>query len=102
MADTNLIGVRIDDASQGTNEDRAMPVPAGFPAPLVDAAESGASATRRTLLGAGIGALVATIASALGRPQGTRGANGNPLTAGTEVSATLPTTVSNHTNGADV
>jgi hypothetical protein len=41
-----------------------------------------ATTTRRTLLGAGLGALVATVATALGRPPAASAANGDPLVLG--------------------
>ena len=50
--------------------------------------------TRRTLIGAGLGALVAMVGAALGRPQTAQGADGNPVIAGQTVVATLTTTIS--------
>jgi hypothetical protein len=43
--------------------------------------------TRRAVLGAGLGAAIATIASALGRPQAALGATGDPVIAGSTVAA---------------
>lgn len=50
-----------------------------------------AGTTRRTLLGAGLGALVAAVAGALGRPQAVRAANGDPLALGTANTASTTT-----------
>jgi len=43
--------------------------------------------TRRAVLGAGLGAVIATVAAALGRPQAALGATGDPVIAGSTVAA---------------
>jgi hypothetical protein len=60
-------------------------------APEIGVASEGHT-TRRAILGAGIGALLATIAGALGRPQSALGANGDPLVLGNS-NASSSTTV---------
>ena len=60
-----------------------------------------APTTRRALLGAGIGALLATVATALGRPPTAR-ADAIPVTVDNENPATATTFVSNKVNDNDV
>ena len=60
------------------------------------------STTRRTLLGAGLGALVATVAAALGHPQVARGADGDPMALGQAMVASVPTSITNGLNGNNV
>jgi len=58
--------------------------------------------TRRAILGAGLGALLATIAGALGRPQSALGANGDPITVGNATTGSSTTVLlsSEPTNAA--
>lgn len=49
--------------------------------------------SRRALLAAGLGAIGATVASALGRPAGVRAADGEPVLLGTANTASAPTTI---------
>lgn len=53
--------------------------------------------TRRNLLAAGLGGLAATVATAIGRPNGVSAANGDPVLAGQANSATAPTSLTNAT-----
>jgi len=69
--------------------------------PQRTAADAGAT-TRRTLLGAGLGALVATIAASLGRPQSAKATDGDPVTIGYDVTTTIPTTLQNRVNDNEV
>lgn len=58
--------------------------------------------TRRSVLLLAISALGAATAHALGRPAGVRAANGDPVLAGQEVTATATTTIRNDVAGAAV
>ncbi len=58
--------------------------------------------SRRALLGAGLGVLIGTVATALGRPLGVRANDDQPVLAGNEVTATFTTIVSNKVNDRPV
>lgn len=58
--------------------------------------------TRRALLGAGIGALVASVAHALGRPGAATAADNDPVIAGQGTTATATTSISNSANNRPV
>lgn len=55
--------------------------------------------SRRAMLAAGLGALGATVATAIGRPTVTRAANGDNLVVGQGNTATLATSLQNSANG---
>jgi hypothetical protein len=57
--------------------------------------------TRRAFLAGGLGAAVAAVASAIGRPTPARGANGDPVLAGGSVSAANVTILSKIPGGSD-
>ena len=84
MADIDVVNTDAL-AEPGTNAG------ADAPAPVPPASHT----TRRTLLGAGLGALVAAVAGALGRPQAAQAANGEALIlAGANTSSSITTVLS--------
>ena len=62
--------------------------------------DTAAPRSRRTLLAAGLGGALATVASALGRPQAARATNGDPLSVGTTTQATAVTTLQQNDGAA--
>lgn len=67
-----------------------------------DAAFERRPTTRRTLLGAALGAVVAAVATALGRPAPARALDGQPIVIGVRQSATGETALSNFATDATV
>ena len=59
----------------------------------LDSTSEGATRTRRTVLAAGLGAVAATAATALGRAAPTRAANGDPITVGGSFTGTARTLI---------
>ena len=79
----------------------------GTPATIAHSEQQGAATdpgmtTRRTLLGAGLGALLATIATALGRPQAAQAIDYEAVYVGRDLTATVPTTIQNQVNNNDI
>jgi hypothetical protein len=64
------------------------------------AVETTTPRSRRHILAAGLGALGAVIAAAIGRPSAARAVDGAPVLIGTANSGTLPTTLDNTTAGS--
>jgi hypothetical protein len=63
------------------------------------AVETGAPATRRSILAAGLGGLVALVAAALGRPSAVRALDGQPALLGTANTSTIETSFQNTDSG---
>ncbi len=96
----------LDSASVTTGDAKPENAPEASSAtidglPQLAASVSGPT-TRRALLGAGLGALIATVATALGRPLGARAADGDPMALGQAMVATVPTSITNGINGNNV
>lgn len=93
------------DLSSSTRADRATPAAEEAPLEMIGlpAAPSPASTTtRRTLLGAGLGALAATVATSMGRPQPASAADGDPVQVGQSRLARTPTVFQNQENNNDI